>query len=423
MIRIELAILMLLTITLFASGKSQAALTLTPKVEGLSSGTYKPLTTPALTGSNFAATGKVLINGKFVNIPGYIPPAGTAAAAAKTSLWSNPFLTGVALLGWSNDAGLNSDGSTWTKSFAPASTTPTGTTTQFWFSYVLVGPGYGTCNNRGAPDAPSACSIWGGDYTAFDQKCFMTQGECTAAGYTGCSPEGNSFNHGTCEATVQNCPPGYSPFESSCTLTDPALAAKTSTQLATQADFEALPSPPTQALAELAPQVGVPVEAPVYAPITQQIGSAYTKPDGSTWEPWATFSPAGDGQVTADTYDKQITDSTGAPVTQPTNQDTQEQPPTESQCDKYPNTLGCANLDQPTAENLNQETRNVSLISPVTVGNAGSCPAPLTASFMGQTVEFKFDPLCQFANTLRPLVLSLAWLGAGFIFVGGVRNE
>jgi len=63
-----------------------AALTLTPTVEGLGGGTFKPLTIPSLAGNNFSATGKVLVNGKWINIPGYIPPASTAAQAARTSL-------------------------------------------------------------------------------------------------------------------------------------------------------------------------------------------------------------------------------------------------------------------------------------------------------------------------------------------------
>jgi len=41
---------------------------------------------------------------------------------------------------------------------------------------------------------------------------------------------------------------------------------------------------------------------------------------------------------------------------------------------------------------------------------------------MGHAVEMSFDPLCQYATTLRPLVLALAWLSAGVLFIGGVRN-
>lgn len=398
MIRIEIAFLMLLTITLFASGKSQAALTLTPKVEGLASGTYKPLTTPALTGSNFVANGKVLINGKFVTIPGYIPPASTAITAAKTSLWSNPWLTGIALLGWSGDAGLNStvDGTAWLKITAasPGQT----------ISLII----YGTisneqqCKDYGATTESGACSIRGGTYLGY--QCQVSYETCMTIYTSGC----NSPTH--------NMVPG------SCTFTKEATPE--TTQAATLADFEALPPPPTQALAELAPQVGVPVDDPVYEPTTQKIGPVYTKPDGSTWEPWATFSPAGDGQVTADTYDKQITTSTGAPVSDPVNQDTEEKTETESptQCEKFPDSLGCSNLDQPTAEDLNTEDRNIDLITPVTVGGAGQCPQPQTLNLAGFSYELPFTALCTYANAMRPLILAVSWLTAGMIFIGGVRN-
>lgn len=70
-----LALFVFILSALTLSQNAGAAITVTPSVDGLSGGTFKPLTTPAIAGSNFAASGKVLINGRFVTIPGYIPPA------------------------------------------------------------------------------------------------------------------------------------------------------------------------------------------------------------------------------------------------------------------------------------------------------------------------------------------------------------
>lgn len=93
------------------------------------------------------------------------------------------------------------------------------------------------------------------------------------------------------------------------------------------------------------------------------------------------------------------------------------------ECALNPNTLGCATLDGTIASDpLQTEIRDIALISPVSLGGVGQCPAPLVATFLGQKVEFLFDPLCEFANSLRPVVLVLAWLSAGVIFIGGVRS-
>lgn len=389
-----------------------AAYIATPAVDGLSVGTYKPLTTPALTGSNFAATGKVLINGKLVPIPGYIPPAATAAAAAKNSLWLNPWLLGASLLAWAGDAGLNSDLGVWTFETPPE---------------TLANPNYEYKVNLDDPwnASPFGACVTGWRYPQCGAVSRAYNGTCYVNYVAGCGvPVGENPWTGYQTRTASSCPVGYTgvPSLGTCVLSDPVAAGGTS-RPATQSDFDALPAPSPQALAELAPQVGVPVDDPVFEPATVSVGDPYTRPDGSTVQPKATISPAGDGQVAIDTFDQPLSGPDGVPYpSPPPPEDTPETAPSETQCDKYPASLGCANLDIPNAENLATETRNIALIAPVSIGGAGSCPAPLTASFLGQTVEMSFDPLCQFANSLRPVVLVLAWLSAGIIFIGGVRN-
>lgn len=55
----------------------------------------------------------------------------------------------------------------------------------------------------------------------------------------------------------------------------------------------------------------------------------------------------------------------------------------------------------------------------------GSCPSPVsfTVSLGGQsaTPEFSFSPICQFGTTMRPVIVALATIIAGFI-VAGVRG-
>lgn len=56
----------------------------------------------------------------------------------------------------------------------------------------------------------------------------------------------------------------------------------------------------------------------------------------------------------------------------------------------------------------------------------GACPAPLSSdiNFMGlnKTIEFSFDPVCQIAAFIKPVVISIAAFSAALI-VAGVRTE
>jgi len=56
----------------------------------------------------------------------------------------------------------------------------------------------------------------------------------------------------------------------------------------------------------------------------------------------------------------------------------------------------------------------------------GSCPAPLTSqvNFMGinETIEFSFDPVCEIAEFIKPVVISISAFSAALI-VAGIRTE
>lgn len=408
-------------LAMVVSQRAQAVYVATPSVEGLSGGTYKPLTTPALTGPNFVASGKVLINGKLVNIPGYVPPASTAAQAARSALWLNPWLVGASLLAWAGDAGLGSDqvgGWIWTDPNGG-----TGPSVQAIFPPDDANKDACRCASRACYCDASMqdCVVNYAPLGVSERYCYAFDNGVKVGVYAGYDGMAGSDSTGALpagEVPYGSCPSGYS-MAAGTTSCKPAAESRP----ATQADFDALPAPPAAALAELAPQTGVPVDAPVYEPMTVEVGTPYTRPDGSTAQPMATISPAGDGQVWIDTFDQPLTDPSGVPYpSPPPPEDTQEMVASDTQCDKYPHTLGCANLDTPEAETLGTEDRSIALIAPVSIDGAGTCPAPLSTTVGGITITMPFDALCQYATTLRPLVLALAWLSAGVIFIGGVRN-
>lgn len=91
-------------------------------------------------------------------------------------------------------------------------------------------------------------------------------------------------------------------------------------------------------------------------------------------------------------------------------------------CEKNPEILGCATLGTVTDSVVPTVEKGIADIIPKAIGGAGGCPAPVTASFMGRSISFSYDMPCQAAGMLRPLILALAWLAAGVIFIGGVRQ-
>ena len=51
-----------------------------------------------------------------------------------------------------------------------------------------------------------------------------------------------------------------------------------------------------------------------------------------------------------------------------------------------------------------------------------TCPAPQTATLLGHTYSFSWQPFCDLATGIRPVVLALAWLSAAIGFLGLSRK-
>jgi hypothetical protein len=77
--------------------------------------------------------------------------------------------------------------------------------------------------------------------------------------------------------------------------------------------------------------------------------------------------------------------------------------------------------DLSTGPGPNLGTRSVGLdaITPVSGFSTGSCPADIP---LPRGMSFSWAPICTTANTLRPLIIALAWLSALLIVVGGMRK-
>lgn len=363
-----------------------AAMSLAPVVPGYSaaSGSYRAPAgsfTMAAANSGYIQPAVANVGGKPITVPAKMRMAANAGQFAKNAMKLNPWgIAGTLAAAWLLDQGmewLNGQWSLGTKQFTST---------------------LGGCEGPMSKGAMEAC--WNAHPSNWQGFNFTIQWNSEYAAWW-------MYRNGA-------------PYSNLGTVTTPRPA--------TDDDWAALPDPLPAVAPELpfAPYMpdGAPVEAPGYdfAPFNTPLGAPYTKPDGSTSQPMASVSPNGDS-ITVDTFDQPLTDTSGNPLPSPQPQDTPE--PQPSQCEKHPETLGCATLGSAPDSTLTTEQKSIAQITPITggaLGASGQCPAPLTTSFMGTPISFSYDMPCQAASMLRPLILALAWLSAGVIFIGGVRQ-
>lgn len=95
-----------------------------------------------------------------------------------------------------------------------------------------------------------------------------------------------------------------------------------------------------------------------------------------------------------------------------------------SECEKSPNTLGCARLDTPAQEPIAQRDIPITITPDSGWGDGGgSCPETRYVETQGQSIPIPFDLVCTYMSGIRPIVIAMAWLAAGFIVFGGGRPE
>lgn len=104
---------------------------------------------------------------------------------------------------------------------------------------------------------------------------------------------------------------------------------------------------------------------------------------------------------------------------------TQNQTPTtpaKTDCEKFPKNIGCSQYGTVSAPDVIPVT-NVSLsINPTSLGT-GTCPTPKTITLVnGKTITMSYQPYCDFAVKLNPVLIAFAWLSAGLIVLGPIRE-
>lgn len=92
---------------------------------------------------------------------------------------------------------------------------------------------------------------------------------------------------------------------------------------------------------------------------------------------------------------------------------------TEDQCLKTPDLVGCKLLGSVAEESaLTSKAVGVSSVTAISLPSNDSCPSDIR---LPHGSVLSWSPVCQSAGWLKPLILALAWLAAGYIVLG-VKN-
>jgi len=97
----------------------------------------------------------------------------------------------------------------------------------------------------------------------------------------------------------------------------------------------------------------------------------------------------------------------------------------QTDCDKHPNSAGCADLGTATSPTLTSTPVDFSTLhlSPITlVLDNKVCPAPDTVMVHGQSVTINNQPLCDVLGWIRPAILASAWFSSIMLIIGAIRT-
>lgn len=163
--------------------------------------------------------------------------------------------------------------------------------------------------------------------------------------------------------------------------------------------------------------------------------STRTNPDGSTTTENETttpsYSPQGDGTTggpikvitnnTTNTTTNTCTASGSCSTTNNTTNSTPETPDAKTDCDKYPDSIGCASFGTPADSEIPSSTQSTSL-SWTALSVPSICPPDMAVTYMGHAFSLSFKYLCQFAQYIKAMVIVSALIAAYFICFGA-RKE
>ncbi|MBX9935726.1 MAG: hypothetical protein K2Y10_03930 [Burkholderiaceae bacterium] len=101
-----------------------------------------------------------------------------------------------------------------------------------------------------------------------------------------------------------------------------------------------------------------------------------------------------------------------------------EPPPKEDPkdpCEIDPERIGCSKYGTPPEPGELPKKDQSITITPVDLGGAGLCPPPIPFSVFGRSYALSYQPACDVATYAKTVVLLIASVIAGYVFVGGLK--
>ncbi|WP_232239057.1 virulence factor TspB C-terminal domain-related protein [Burkholderia oklahomensis] len=165
----------------------------------------------------------------------------------------------------------------------------------------------------------------------------------------------------------------------------------------------------------------VPVPRPVPQPVPQPVPVPVPEPvPGPVPVPVPEPVPSPVPEPVPQPIPQPLPQPVPVPTPAPGNNPGTGRPSRDDLCAMHPDASACAPLGSASDVAVNSDTKHISL-SPLSIGlTKGVCPEPKRVVVFGGELSFSYEPLCEFALKLRPLVLLLCALAAGLIFVTGL---
>lgn len=203
---------------------------------------------------------------------------------------------------------------------------------------------------------------------------------------------------------------------------------------ATDTDWAPLQaSSPDAVLNEAVKHIALPVNQPQLQTVVHPLSDPYIDPvTGLPYRDMVRVTPSPTTEspfrVRIDPYREPMSsvDPDAEPVT-PTEQSPVESIPDENPglCEQFPDASACAKLGSGSdLGSVEVQAVDVTAIQPVSIGSTGgTCPADRVMQTQFGAIAFEWATLCAFAEGVRPVILAMAWLVAGFGFFYGAKRS
>jgi len=161
------------------------------------------------------------------------------------------------------------------------------------------------------------------------------------------------------------------------------------------------------------------------APPTKDIGTkTETRPDGTQTKTEEEITTTISNETIITEIIRTITEynAQGSPTGTTTEHVTPDPPkPPDDPCAKDPTIIGCSHWgDVPPPEEIQTHEQDINF-SPDS-GDQGSCPADKVLHLRFVDANFSYEPVCQAAEYINPMLTTFAFIAAGYILFGVVRE-